>query len=188
MSFDPTIAWKASPTRTPPPICTSALGSQTALVWRAVGAASGIRDTSCPISRNGNDSTRALPKSTSRSQNQAAAFGRSSKVLNLRGDSKRRAVVTFLMIAQNKFINCLRLGEAGMRFRTTDRHYADKWLCNRVFFCSSRQGNPAGLSNDVAQSRLLFQKRVRATISANIIVLSSTSYKSGLLHRQNCTT
>jgi hypothetical protein len=24
MSFDPTIAWKASPTRTPPPICTSA--------------------------------------------------------------------------------------------------------------------------------------------------------------------
>jgi len=24
MSYDPTIAWKASPTRTPPPICTSA--------------------------------------------------------------------------------------------------------------------------------------------------------------------
>jgi hypothetical protein len=30
------------------------------------------------------------------------------------------------MAAQNKFINCLGLTEAGMNFRTTDRHYADK--------------------------------------------------------------
>jgi hypothetical protein len=39
-------------TRTPPPICTSALGSQTALVWRAWGAASDLRDTLCTGTRN----------------------------------------------------------------------------------------------------------------------------------------
>jgi hypothetical protein len=39
MSYQLSIAWKASLTRTPPPICTSALGSQTALIWRAVGVA-----------------------------------------------------------------------------------------------------------------------------------------------------
>ena len=39
MSCQPSFAWKASLTRTPPPICTSAPGSKTALVLRAVGAA-----------------------------------------------------------------------------------------------------------------------------------------------------
>ena len=39
MSCQSSFAWKASLTRTPPPICTSALGSQTALIWRAVGVA-----------------------------------------------------------------------------------------------------------------------------------------------------
>src|SRR4029077_18426068 len=42
MSRQLSIAWKASLTRTPPPICTSALGSQTALIWRAVGAANAL--------------------------------------------------------------------------------------------------------------------------------------------------
>jgi hypothetical protein len=39
MSYQLSFAWKASLTRTPPPICTSALGSQTALVRRALGVA-----------------------------------------------------------------------------------------------------------------------------------------------------
>lgn len=39
MSCQSSFAWKASLTRTPPPICASAPGSQTALIWRAVGVA-----------------------------------------------------------------------------------------------------------------------------------------------------
>ena len=39
MSFNPIITMRTSLTRTPPPICTFAPGSQTALIWRAVGAA-----------------------------------------------------------------------------------------------------------------------------------------------------
>jgi hypothetical protein len=126
MSFNPTIAWKASLTRTPPPICTFAPGSQTALIWRAMGAANALRNTSCLISRNGNDSTQLPAKSTSRSQNRMAACEQSDKVLNLYEDSKRCAVVTFRVTAQNKFINCLRLSQAKTNFRTSHRHYADK--------------------------------------------------------------
>jgi len=100
--------------------------SQTALVSRAVGAANALRDTSCLISRNGNDSAQLPGKSTSRRQNQAVVSRRHGKVLNLCGDSKRRSAVTIRMIAQNKFINCLRLNGAGWNFPTTDRRYADK--------------------------------------------------------------
>jgi hypothetical protein len=39
MSRQSSFAWKASLTHTPPPICASAPGSQTALIWRAVGVA-----------------------------------------------------------------------------------------------------------------------------------------------------
>ena len=39
-------------TRTPPPICASALGSLTALVWRAWGAASDLRNTRWAFSDN----------------------------------------------------------------------------------------------------------------------------------------
>jgi hypothetical protein len=45
MSFNPTIAGKVSPTRKPPPICASALGSQLALNSKTVGAANDLRDT-----------------------------------------------------------------------------------------------------------------------------------------------
>jgi hypothetical protein len=100
--------------------------SQTALVSRAVDAANLLRDTSSLVSRNGNDSARVPSKSTSRSQNQAMAFAPSGKVLKLRGDSKCRAAVIFLTIAQNIFTNRLRLSEAARNFRTTDRRYADK--------------------------------------------------------------
>jgi hypothetical protein len=73
--------------------------SQTALVSRAVGAANPIRDTACPISRNGNDSARVPRKTTSRSQDQAAHFVERGKVLNLCTDSKRGDAVTFLTAA-----------------------------------------------------------------------------------------
>jgi hypothetical protein len=65
-------------------------------------------------------------KTASRPPNQAARFAESGKVLKLRTDSKRRTAVTFLTIAQNKFIICLCLSEAETNFRTTDRRYADK--------------------------------------------------------------
>jgi hypothetical protein len=34
MSYEPSIALESVATRTPPPICTSAQGSQTALAWK----------------------------------------------------------------------------------------------------------------------------------------------------------
>ena len=39
MSCQSSFAWRASLTRTPPPICAFAPGSQTALIWRAEGVA-----------------------------------------------------------------------------------------------------------------------------------------------------
>jgi hypothetical protein len=99
---------------------------QTALVSRAVGAANSIRDTSCLISRNGNDSARVPSKSSSRSQNHAAPLSHGSKVLNLRADSKRETAVIFPKRVQNKFINWLRLRKRTGKFQTTARRYADK--------------------------------------------------------------
>ena len=52
MSQQLSFAWKASLTRTPPPICTSALGSHTALVRRAMGVANEVTNTPWAISRN----------------------------------------------------------------------------------------------------------------------------------------
>ena len=43
MSRQLSFAWKASLTRTPPPICTSALGSHTALVRRALSVANELQ-------------------------------------------------------------------------------------------------------------------------------------------------
>jgi hypothetical protein len=91
-----------------------------------VGVANDLRDTAWLVSRNGNDSRRGPAKTTSRSPNQAVDFTASGKVLNLRGDSKYRAAVTILAIAQNKFINSLRSTTGIANFRTTHRHYADK--------------------------------------------------------------
>jgi hypothetical protein len=91
-----------------------------------VGAANVLRDTSSLVSRNENDSLQVSAKTTWRSPIQPATFVQSRKVLNLCIDSKCRAAVIFLAIAQNKFINCLRLSEAEGNFRTTDRRYADK--------------------------------------------------------------
>jgi hypothetical protein len=91
-----------------------------------VGAANALRDTSCLISRNENDSQRVLAKTTWRSPNQPAPLVQRRKVLNLCADSKRRDAVIFRAIAQNKFINCLRSNETEAIFPTTVRRYADK--------------------------------------------------------------
>jgi hypothetical protein len=48
MSCNPTIAWKASLMRIPPPICTSAPGSQFALKLKIVGAANDLTITVLP--------------------------------------------------------------------------------------------------------------------------------------------
>jgi len=72
------------------------------------------------------DSKEVRAKSTWRSQNRAGRSRRNGKVLNLRGESKRRSAVTIRMIAQNKFINCLRLSRAEWNFPTRHRRYADK--------------------------------------------------------------
>jgi hypothetical protein len=91
-----------------------------------VGAANVLRDTSCLISRNENDSVCVPGKSTSPLPKWAGAFAQSGNVMNLRVDSKCGSAVIFLMVAQNKFINCLRLNKVGMIFRTAARRYADK--------------------------------------------------------------
>jgi hypothetical protein len=65
-------------------------------------------------------------ETSSRLQKQAAFFAQSAKVLNLCADSKYSAAVIFLAVAQNKFINRLRLREAEGNFRTAGQRYADK--------------------------------------------------------------
>jgi hypothetical protein len=171
MSFNLTIAWKASPMRTPPPICAPALFSLTALVGKNVGAANDLRDTAWLVSRNGNDSSRLPAKSTWRRQSQATAFARVGKVLNLCVDSKCRSAVIFPTIAQNKFINCLRNSGSAMHFQTTDHRYADKWLCKRVFFCSSEQGNPEGVLGGSGVVAIAVSRTRRSVVAVNRIVV-----------------
>jgi hypothetical protein len=48
------------------------------------------------------------------------------KVLNLRMESRRQATVTIRPVAQNKFINRLRLIAAQKRFQSAGSRYADK--------------------------------------------------------------
>jgi hypothetical protein len=91
-----------------------------------VGVANALRDTSCPISRNENDSARVPVKTTSVRQIRQRFLAQSGKVLNLCTDSKCRAVVIFRTIAQNKFIKYLRWCAAEGNFRTTAARYADK--------------------------------------------------------------
>jgi hypothetical protein len=46
--------------------------------------------------------------------------------LNLRDESKHQAAVTFLTIAQKKFIVCLHLTVSQKRFQSGETRYADK--------------------------------------------------------------
>jgi hypothetical protein len=91
-----------------------------------VGAANVLRDTSCLVSRNENDSSPVPTKTTWGASIRTAGHLQRRKVLNLCEDSKRSGTVTFLARAQNKFINCLRWDEAEANFPTTHRRYADK--------------------------------------------------------------
>jgi hypothetical protein len=62
MSYNLNVAWKASLTRTPPLICAFAPGSQTALIRKTTGRRERLRDTTCLVSRNENDSA-GVPQS-----------------------------------------------------------------------------------------------------------------------------
>lgn len=53
MSCNSTIAWKASLTRIPPPICVFAPGSQFALKLKTVGAANDLSDSMPYFACNG---------------------------------------------------------------------------------------------------------------------------------------
>jgi hypothetical protein len=99
---------------------------QSALVSSAVGAANVLRDTSCLVSRNENDSPALSSKTAWPTPIRPAGLLQGRKVLNLCEDSKRSRTVTFLARVQNKFINCLRGNEAEANFPTTCRRYADK--------------------------------------------------------------
>jgi len=106
MRLNPTIAWKASPTRTPPPICTSAPFPKPRWSQDPRASRTPLTDTACLISRNGNDSTREPGQSSSRSRNQTAGFATRGKRLNLRGDSKTPNQCDISDSRPNKFINC----------------------------------------------------------------------------------
>jgi hypothetical protein len=85
MSYQPSIAWKASLTRIPPPICASALGSKTALVLRAVSAANEYRNTPSAAS----DNPLFVPRRLSLRLCCGAAIAKhESKFLNQRVDSR----------------------------------------------------------------------------------------------------
>jgi hypothetical protein len=103
--LQPKIARKASLTRAPPPICAFAPGSQTALIWRAVGRCERINSYIMAFFPQQQDSKRPTAKPPLSAQNRAAACLCCSKVLNLCGDSMTSSTVTFLAIAKNKFIN-----------------------------------------------------------------------------------
>jgi hypothetical protein len=104
MSCNPTIAGKVPPTRIPPPICASALGSQLALNSKTVGAA------------NDQVIARLIPCATAikacacqpnrlrfRKIRQRLSLDE-DKSLNLRNESKSWAARIFRTIAQKKFI------------------------------------------------------------------------------------
>jgi hypothetical protein len=66
-----------------------------------MGAANDLRDTPCLISRNGYDSGEI---EFTLAKLRQPLSEREAKVLNLRDESKHQAAVTFLTIAQKKFI------------------------------------------------------------------------------------
>ena len=105
MSCNLTIARKASLTRAPPPICTFAPGSQTALIWRAEGRCERINSYIMAFFPQQQDSVGPPAKAALSAQNPVTVFVCCSKVLNLCRDSMTSSTVIFLPIAKNKFIN-----------------------------------------------------------------------------------
>jgi hypothetical protein len=91
-----------------------------------VSAANGLRNTRRLISRNEYDCALRPQKSTSDRRASRPVLQHDDKVLNLRMESRRRGTVTIGVVAQNKFINRLRLIAAQKRFQSARWRYADK--------------------------------------------------------------
>jgi hypothetical protein len=67
-----------------------------------------------------------LQKQLGVSSNRQTVFAQSCKVLNLCGDSKRKAPVTFQATLKIKITNWSCLTEVGANFQTSRYRYADK--------------------------------------------------------------
>jgi hypothetical protein len=123
MSFNPAITWKAALTRTPPPICTFAPGSQTALIWRTVGRRERLRDTLCVIS----DNPPIGPiEATHRHCCRAAIAKLESKFLNPCTESCIAVTVTNLAGAAKNFHKKFTIRRREADFQTACCHYVDK--------------------------------------------------------------
>jgi hypothetical protein len=137
MSCNPTIAWKASLTRIPPPIGTSAPGSQFALNLKIVGAANDLviaRLISCATARG---PLRVQTESTSLPQNRRRLSRYEGKGLKLRDESKRGSACHKILARIKKIlIKYLRFTEPDV-FQSADRRIAYKWLNTRIYFCSA---------------------------------------------------
>jgi hypothetical protein len=103
MSYNPTIAWKASLTRIPPPIGASAPGSQFALNLKVMGVANDLRDTPCLICpamdliRLSCCGRRLFARAHA-----CVVSGLESKRLKNRAESKLRITGIFLLTARKK--------------------------------------------------------------------------------------
>jgi hypothetical protein len=110
-------------TRTPPPICTFAPGSQTALIWRAVGAANDYRNTLWVTS----DNPPIGPIRLSLRQCCRIAIAKlESKFLNPRIESRASGVVTNLAGAAKNFHKKFTFDRTEAIFQTACGRYVDK--------------------------------------------------------------
>jgi hypothetical protein len=124
-----TIAWRASPTRTSPPICASALVLNPR--W------SQGRGASRTFQEIYQDSARLPAKTTWRFVKPRTNFTQGRKTLNLCEKKKNADAATNGPAAQNKFTSWSRLIEAIADFQTNHRRYADKVTTQARFFRSS---------------------------------------------------
>jgi hypothetical protein len=121
--FQPDHTMRTSLTRTPPPICTFAPGPQTALIWRAVGAANDYRNTLCVTSDN--PLIRGRPTSLRRCC-RAAIATLESKFLDSRTESRGPRTVTNLAAIAKNFHKIFTFHRIGAGFQTAWRCYGDK--------------------------------------------------------------
>jgi len=141
MSFGPTIAWKASPTRTPPPICTSA-----PFLKPRWSQDRGRREQNWNYTMRGVSQCIWLnslsPKSYSvivpvvpRLDGSKASFWISVqiRVCRARCHNSRNA--------PKKIHKCFKAGAAKPNFSNASLRYGDKWLAKRSFSRLLWQGN-----------------------------------------------
>jgi hypothetical protein len=121
--FQPDHRLETPLTRTPPPICTFAPGSQTALIWRAVGAANDYRNTLWVTS----DNPPIGPIRLSLRQCCRIAIAKlESKFLNPRIESRASGVVTNLAGAAKNFHKKFTFDRTEAIFQTACGRYVDK--------------------------------------------------------------